>query len=301
LNGFRKGNLNNNAKFLQETDMKITFWGVRGSIASPGPNTVKYGGNTTCLEIALSDGKTIVIDAGTGIRGLGDELIRRNQHHEIQLLLTHIHWDHIMGFPFFAPLFRNNCHIKLDGSRKGIEGLKRIFSTDFVDGTWPIRFEDLKARIEPTNVLSKGPLILGETKIEAHPLQHPQGGMGFKFTAPEGIFVFLTDNELLEHGWTGSSFDDFVKFCRNADILVHDCQYTTAEIPQRKGWGHSDVKSVARLAIAADVKKLFLFHHDPWRTDAEIPLLINGCKEYFDLAGFTGFVGAAAEELTLEL
>ncbi len=259
--------------------MKITFWGVRGSIAAPGPQTVIFGGNTTCLEVVLSSGKTVVIDAGTGIRQLGDALLRNENHRDVYLLLTHIHWDHLIGFPFFAPLFQNDVHIKLDGFKKGLDGLKRILSSSYIDGTWPICFEDLKARIEPTHVLPRQTLVLDDTRIDAHNIQHPQGGLGFRFVEDSNVFVFLTDNELMEHGWLGTSFKDFVKFCHGADVLVHDCQYTPEEMDKRKGWGHSDFRFVANLAIEAGVKRLILFHHDPWRTDDALVKLVGNCRD----------------------
>jgi phosphoribosyl 1,2-cyclic phosphodiesterase len=259
--------------------MKITFWGTRGSIASPGPETVVYGGNTTCLEVSLASDCTIVIDAGTGIRRLGDHLLKRSENNCIHLLLTHIHWDHVLGFPFFAPLFKPSCHIVVDGSPRAMEGLQRVFSSNYIDGTWPLRFEDLKARIEHSQGLRNGSVEIEGTLVESHKIQHPQGGVGFKFTEDKKTFVFITDNELLDQGWSGTSFSDFVSFCSGADLLVHDCQYTTAEIQDRRGWGHSDVSSVSRLAIEAGVKRLFLFHHDPWRTDEGVASMVRECSE----------------------
>ncbi len=275
--------------------MEITFWGTRGSIASPGPETVLYGGNTTCVEVNLASGRTIVIDAGTGIRRLGDHLLSKGRHGHIHLLLTHIHWDHVLGFPFFGPLFRDGSHIVLDGCDRALEGLKRVLSSDYVDGTWPIGFEDLKARIEPAQELQNGSTHLDDATVEAHPIQHPQGGMGFKFVEDNKVFVFLTDNELLEHGRAGTSFNDFVSFCRGADLLVHDCQYTIDEIESRRGWGHSDVESVARLARAADVKRLLLFHHDPWRDDRGIDLIVERCAAIVNQANAGISVEAARE------
>jgi phosphoribosyl 1,2-cyclic phosphodiesterase len=253
-----------------DNTMKITFWGTRGSIASPGPDTVVYGGNTTCVEVTLASGRTVVIDAGTGMRLLGDAVLKRKGPVDIHLLMTHVHWDHLMGFPFFSPLYDAHARIVVDGCRRGIESLKRIFSTNYVDGIWPIRFEDLKARVEATHHLQRGRMELDGTLVEAHRIQHPQGGMGFKFTEDSRKFVFLTDNELLEDGWHGSSMKDFVRFCRDADLLVHDCQYLPEDMSIRRGWGHSDLDSVAQLAVAAGVKKLMLFHHDPWRTDQAV-------------------------------
>jgi ribonuclease BN (tRNA processing enzyme) len=282
-----------------ENTMKITFWGTRGSIASPGPDTVIYGGNTTCLEITTSSGRTVIIDAGTGIRKLGDALLKRKGPLDIHMLMTHVHWDHLTGIPFFGPLFKNNCRITLDGWARGIEGLKAVFSGKHVDGTWPIGFDAVNARIDPKKQLMNGSLRLGETIVESHPLQHPQGGMGFRFTEGPGVFVFLTDNELIGKGWKGSSFSDFVRFCRNADLLVHDCQYLPEEMEIRKGWGHSDVESVARLAMEAEVQKLILFHHDPWRTDDGVSEMVARCRSIIEESGGHVEVDAAREGTTL--
>jgi phosphoribosyl 1,2-cyclic phosphodiesterase len=281
--------------------MKITFWGTRGSIAAPGRDTVVYGGNTTCVEITLSSGRTVVIDAGTGIRALGDSLLQRHSPLNMHLLITHIHWDHVMGFPFFAPLFRENSHIVVDGFGRGMEGLKRVFSSNYVDGTWPIRFDDLKARIEHTQQFRRDHLALDGTRIRSHRLQHPQGGLGFSFKEETGTFIFLTDNELREDAWVGTGFKDFVRFCRGADVLVHDCQYLPEEMNIRRGWGHSDVDSVARLAQEAGVKKLLLFHHDPWRTDAAVSKMIDRCRDTIRQANFDCLVEAAQEGVSFSV
>ncbi len=279
--------------------MKITFWGTRGSVAAPGPDTVIYGGNTTCLELTLSSGQTVIIDAGTGMRRLGDSLMQRAGPVEIHLLMTHIHWDHLLGFPFFGPLFREKTHVMVDGFRRGMDGLRKIFSSNYVDGTWPVRFQDLTARVEPAQEFRHGLLKLGDTIIESHPIQHPQGGLGFKFTEKSGTFVFLTDNELLEKGWSGTSFRDFVDFCRNADLLAHDCQYVPEEMDLRRGWGHSDLGAVARLAAEAEVGKLLLFHHDPWRTDDAVKSMVNRCALLLNDARSAATVDAAIEGSTI--
>jgi phosphoribosyl 1,2-cyclic phosphodiesterase len=282
--------------------MKIEFWGVRGSIAAPGPDTVCFGGNTTCLEVTTAAGQPIVIDAGTGIRLLGDSLLSRGEQLRVHLLMTHIHWDHLVGFPFFGPLFQENSRIVVDGFGRGMEGLKKIFSADFIDGTWPIRFQDLKARIESSHVLPRKHLFLDGMEIESHPVYHPQGGLGFKFRESSGTFVFLTDNELTDTAPSGTCFQDFVAFCRGADLLVHDCQYTLEEIDRRRGWGHSDVRAVARLALEAGVRRLVLFHHDPWRTDAGVRLLREQCAEIIQEAGAASIeVECAREGMVLKV
>jgi phosphoribosyl 1,2-cyclic phosphodiesterase len=281
--------------------MKITFWGTRGSIPAPGADTTRYGGNTTCLEMTTGSGRTIIIDAGTGIRNLGDALLQQNTALDAYLLMTHIHWDHVWGFAFFGPVFHSDSRIVVGGSPRGMEGLKRVFSRDYLDGTWPIRFEDLKAKIEVSPELPGAPMSVDGTLIEAHHLQHPQGGMGFKFTENKSTFVFLTDNELLDTPRWGPSFKDFARFCRNADILVHDCQYLPEEMDIRRGWGHSDLDSVARLALEADVKKLILFHHDPWRTDQAVSSMVDRCAGILSSANSAISVQAAQEGSTLEL
>jgi len=279
--------------------MKITFWGTRGSIAAPGPDTVTYGGNTTCVEVTLSSGRTVIIDAGTGIRKLGDALLEQNKHEDLYLLITHVHWDHISGFPFFGPLFRSNCRITVDGCRRSMEGLKRVFSANYLDGTWPLAFEDLKARIENSHELRQGRLALDGTLVMPHQLQHPQGGLGFRFTEGNRSLVFLTDNELREDGWNGSCFSDFVFFCRGADLVIHDCQYLPEEIQIRRGWGHTDLESVVKLAVEAGIGKLVLFHHDPWRTDAAVAKIVERCRSIAAESGSSVQIEAAREGMTL--
>lgn len=260
-----------------------------------------YGGNTTCVEVGLSSGRTVVIDAGTGIRSLGDAVLKRDGLVDIHLLMTHVHWDHLLGFPFFGPLYDASTRVVVDGCRRALESLKRIFSTNFVDGVWPIRFEDLKATIEPEDKLLNGSLELEDCVVQSHPLQHPQGGMGFKFTEGSRVFVFLTDNELLQNGWQGSSYADFVRFSRNADLLVHDCQYLPEEMAMRRGWGHSDLASVTDLALDAGVKRLLLFHHDPWRTDDEVAEMVGRAQEMVRSKGGDVTVDAAEEGSTVSV
>ncbi len=259
--------------------MKIKFWGTRGSIPVPGRDTTVYGGNTTCLEITLESGNTVIIDAGTGIRLLGDRLIEKNRNHNIHLLITHTHWDHLLGFPFFNPLYHSSSRIYVDGSPNCMRGLKYTFDNKMGDGFFPVKFDDLKAKISYLNKISSGPLEIDGAVIESVPLHHPQGGIGFRFREGNKIFVFVTDNELKGEPWEGRTPDVYAEFSRNADILVHDCQYTPDEIEKRKGWGHSDYEAVFDLAKKADVKKQILFHHDPTRIDAQVKKIEDICNE----------------------
>jgi len=259
--------------------MKVKFWGTRGSIAAPGRDTVVYGGNTCCVEILLNCGETVIIDSGSGIRPLGDHLMATRKTVDVHLLMTHVHWDHVQGFPFFDPVFKPTTRIAVDGAPRCIKGLRAIFDSGIGDGFFPIRFEDLRADIHYLDELRYGPLKIQNTTITTVALHHPQGGFGFRFEEDGKSFVFITDNELTRQIWRGKRIEDFVPFCRNADILVHDAQFLPEEIEIYRGWGHSDYSTALELALKAGVKHLVLFHHEPSRTDQAEALIEKKCRE----------------------
>ncbi len=261
--------------------MNVFLWGTRGSIAVPGKRTLRYGGNTACVEVNLSGGRRVVIDAGTGIQELGRVLRSRGEPVGMHLLITHIHWDHILGFPFFYPIYDESTEIEVDGSSRAYKGLMTLFENRMVDGFFPVRFEELKSRISFSDRMEKdGYRIIGDARIDSIRLQHPGGGLGFRFREGGKTFVFITDNELREDSWEGSRPADFVKFCSGADVLVHDCQYTEEEIIGRKNWGHSSCESVLRMAREAEVKRLVLYHHEPTRSDEGMDELVAWCKDW---------------------
>ncbi len=259
--------------------MKVKFWGTRGSIAVPGKNSIQYGGNTTCLEITLQSGKKVIVDSGTGIRALGEDLNAGNNAVDILLLITHIHWDHVSGFPFFAPIHMPETKIAIDGFPSCMKGLAFPFDSRMGDGLFPVRFEELKAEISHLDRISAGALTIDDVVIDSIPLTHPQGGYGFRFCEGEKTLVFLTDNELSEKSLHKKAPIDYVSFCKNADLLILDAQYTPQEIANHRGWGHSDYLTAIQLAEKADAKKLNLFHHDPSRTDAELTEIVTHCRE----------------------
>lgn len=281
--------------------MKIRFWGTRGSIPVPGKDTNIYGGNTTCLELTLQSGRKVIIDAGTGIRALGEKLISGNEHVDIHLLMTHIHWDHILGFPFFAPLFDPSTRIRIDGYPTCMKGLRSTFDSKMGDGFFPIKFDEIKAEVKYLDHIKQGELEIDGTVIESVPLQHPQGGFGFRFREGGKTLVFITDNELREDAREGRQTDGYGEFSENADLLIHDCQYTPQEIDSREGWGHSDYQSVVDLAHRAKVKKLVLFHHDPSRKDPEVTAIKSQCEKLAKEKDSTIIIEAAKEESELEL
>jgi phosphoribosyl 1,2-cyclic phosphodiesterase len=259
--------------------MKLKFWGTRGSIAVPGKDTTVYGGNTTCLELTPESGKKIVIDAGTGIRPLGDILASESDAVDITLLITHVHWDHVWGFPFFDPLYRETTTVKVDGFHTCMKGLRATFDTKMGDGFFPVKFEDLKADIRYLERLKHGSLQVEDVTVDRAPLQHPQGGFGFRFREGPKTLIFMTDNELTDDAWAGRHPEDYVEFCKGADMLIHDAQYTPEERDQRKGWGHSDYAAAIDLAVKSGVGRLVLFHHDPARTDAALTAIVDRCKD----------------------
>jgi len=281
--------------------MKVRFWGTRGSIAAPGKDTTVYGGNTTCVEVILGSGKRVVIDAGTGIRLLGRRLEEEMERVEIHLLITHIHWDHVLGFPFFGPVYNEFTRLFIAGYPSCMKGLRYAFDNHMGDGFFPVRFDELKAEIHYVDTMSRGPLEIEGTLIETIPLQHPQGGFGYRFTEDGKTLVFITDNELSEEAGVKRHPDEYVRFCQGADLLIHDAQYDQDEIESRRGWGHSEYVSTCRMAMRAGAKRLMLFHHDPWRKDAEITEIKARCDELVSASGAQIEIDAAKEGTEISL
>ena len=259
--------------------MKLKFWGTRGSIAAPGRDTIRYGGNTSCVEITTEAGKKIIIDAGTGIRPLGEYMMEQGEEIDIHLLMTHKHWDHIQGFPFFDPAYIPTTKISVDGAPGCLKGLSAIFDNNMGDGFFPIKFEQLSAEIKNLDRIRKGPVEIGGVKIDTILLQHPQGGFGFRFKENNRTIAFITDNELTDKAWAGTRPADFIRFCKDIDLLIHDAQFTPEEIGRHTGWGHSDWASTVNLALKACVKELILFHHHPPRKDDEVDMIVSRCRD----------------------
>ncbi len=257
--------------------MLIRCYGARGSIPVSGKDYLVYGGNTTCMEIRTSDDKIIIIDADTGIRELGNRLLTEesNIYH---LIFTHAHWDHLMGFPFFKPIYHEKVKIFMYGCPFAQKTVKNIVSGTMQPPNFPIRFESVQAHFTYYETCEK-PFSIGSMDVEAILLSHPNQGIGYKFTEEGKTFVFLTDNELQYTHPRGLKFDDYREFSTNADLLIHDAEFTENEYARTRTWGHSTYTDALRLAIEANVVQFGLFHHNQGRTDTELDQLVEHSNE----------------------
>ena len=247
--------------------MRVTFYGVRGSVPAPGPDTARYGGNTSCVEVQLSDGTLVVLDAGTGLRALGRALLDAGRVPPIHMLLSHTHWDHILGLPFFAPLWMKETELFVYPLASDAQ--ERFQRTIFDDIHFPVSANDVPAKVEfrkPDGLEWR----IGSALVRRIPLNHPGGAQGFRIDDADGTsLAYLTDNELNSPGAVVSA-DELARFADGVGVLIHDSQYIAADMPNKRGWGHSVVDDVLRLGVLAEVGILALFHHDPDRTDLEL-------------------------------
>ena len=256
--------------------MIIRCWGARGSIPVSGEEYLHYGGDTTCLEIRSQDDEIIIVDAGSGIRRLGNKLLAENRLH-YTMLFTHAHWDHLMGFPFFKPIYMSGTSISLFGCQFAQTSVKQMISRIMNPHHFPVNFEDIKVEITYHDSCST---IFGLNALTVNtiPLSHPNQGVGYKFAENGKNFIFLTDNELGYRHDGGLAYDDYVKFADQADFLMHDAEFLEEDYQKTKTWGHSFYKQALQLAIDAKVKKLGLFHHNQERSDWAIDEIVLNCQ-----------------------
>ncbi|MGH2349705.1 MAG: MBL fold metallo-hydrolase [bacterium] len=250
--------------------MKITLWGTRGSLPSPGPETVRYGGNTSCVEVRSADGTLLVLDAGTGIRRLGNVIepdIKR-----IDILLTHLHMDHIQGFGFFSPLYRPGLDVHVYGPPSTTHDLRTRLTKYLSPPLFPVRLRDLPAKLTLHDV-PLGAFNVNGLRVETALISHPGPTVGYRISDRAGVLVYLPDHEPalgaprfpLAHDWTSGA-----GLAERADLLIHDAQYTLGEYERHVGWGHSAIEHTVGFAALAEVKHLLTFHHDPGHSDEMI-------------------------------
>jgi phosphoribosyl 1,2-cyclic phosphodiesterase/CheY-like chemotaxis protein len=290
---------------------RMKFWGVRGSIASPGPDTVFYGGNTSCVEVR-ADGEIIVLDAGTGIRPLGLSLAQEFNGHPLNLtlLLTHTHWDHIQGFPFFLPAYDPKNTVRILGYEGARQGLAATLGTQMESPYFPVGIRELPGNIT-IEELRDMEFTVGKVRVQAMFVNHPGICVGYRLNTSGGSVVFIPDNEPFHrmHSKAGAADakaiafaeqqdEKLIEFIRNADVLIIDSQYDCAEYELHAGWGHACVDDVAALATRAGVKQLFLFHHDPTHNDERVSRMLAHARQ---IVGSGTHVEAAREGLEVVL
>jgi phosphoribosyl 1,2-cyclic phosphodiesterase len=256
--------------------MKIRCWGARGSIPVSGEDYLAYGGDTTCIEIRTQEDEIIIVDAGSGIRRLGNLLIQEKRD-RISMIFTHAHWDHILGFPFFKPAYRKGTAIQMFGCPLAQESIQGMISRTMEAPYFPVNFQDLQADISYHEACESNFSIESVT-VTPIPLSHPNQGYGYKFTENGKNFVFLTDNELAFQHPGGRTFPEYVKFCRRADFLIHDAEFTEKEYRWSRSWGHTVYTDALRLALEAKVEKFGLFHHNQERTDEAMEGIVEDCR-----------------------
>jgi phosphoribosyl 1,2-cyclic phosphodiesterase len=272
--------------------MKVTFYGVRGSIAAPGRDTVKYGGNTPCLLVEPGDDVVLIFDAGTGIRELGHVLASDSR--DIYLLFSHHHWDHIQGLPFFKPIYQKGRTIYLL-SNYVEKGSEATVLDQMIDPHFPITGAELTANIEVISFDAQGVVTIGSTRVSTKPLNHPGGGSAYRVENANSALAYITDNEISPPGEVNTSYAEWVEFVRGVDLLIHDAMYLDKELPKIHGWGHSLISQALQLGLDAGVKHMVLFHHDPSRTDSQLDKILADSREWMALHTENTEVFLAAE------
>lgn len=274
--------------------MFVRFWGVRGSIASPGASTAEVGGNTSCVEVRCGS-QRLILDAGTGLRALGDSLLAEKKPIDATLLLSHFHWDHIQGLPFFVPAYLPSTKLTIVGSSDGRHSLRDKLSRQMTEPHFPVQLDDLSAELGYREARPNQALEIGDVQVRVARLNHPGGVFAYRIEHAGRSIVYATDTEHY------ACVDPVLKqLAEGADMLIYDAQYTPEEYRgdagrSKVGWGHSTYVAGIEVARASGVKKLVLFHHDPQRTDEGVARIEALSRETF------GDTVAAREGMTLAL
>ena len=270
---------------------------MRGSIPTPGPTTVRYGGNTSCVEVRAG-GEIILLDAGTGLRALGRSLLSefKDQPLNLTMLLTHMHWDHIQGLPFFGPIYNSRCRLRILGCEGTRKGLVNALTSQMESTYFPVPFNKLPSNIE-IEELKDFNFNIGPVSVRAMRANHPGLCVGYRLFSPHSLIAFFPDTEPR----TGGKDRDLIEFLRDVDLLILDSQYDAKEYQEHVGWGHGCVDDSVALALQAGVKQLSLFHHDPDHDDKRIDGLVKHARRLVAKQKAKLRVDAAREGMTIEL
>ena len=287
--------------------MRVTFWGTRGSVPTPGPSTVRYGGNTACVELRTQPGTFFIFDSGTGIRELGLHLAKRGEPIQAHLLLGHTHWDHIHGFPFFGPVFAHGNRLAIYGARDLDRSLRDVLAGQMHYTYFPVPLGDLRAEMTFCE-LEEGEIRVDDAVVRTHYLNHTAVCMGYRIEADGSSVAYITDHEPyglvedgLRRGFMHGGDRRLIDFVRGVDLLIQDAQYTPEEYSARRGWGHGSTDYVVDLALEAGARRLALFHHEPTHSDAEIDQMLEVCRARAAEAGGSLEIWGAAEGETISL
>ncbi len=291
----------------------IRFWGVRGSVPTPGPETVRFGGNTACVEFR-GGGEIIILDSGTGIRALGNSLAAEfaGRPLELTLLITHSHWDHVQGFPFFSPAYDPVNRLRILGFEGARDGLAGIFSAQMESPYFPIGMGQMPGHLSFEELRSME-FSIGKVQVRAAFSNHPGVCVGYRLEAEGFSVAYLPDHEPFHRlrsqptlpetlkdqatAFARTEDDKMVRFLQDADVVILDAQFDAEEYVTHTGWGHSSVDDAVELALQAKVKRLFLFHHDPSHDDAKIDALVQHARNLVTKSGSKMLVEAACEGL----
>jgi phosphoribosyl 1,2-cyclic phosphodiesterase len=298
--------------------MRLKFWGTRGSISTPGKDTVRYGGNTPCIEVRTSKNDLIILDAGTGIRNLGEALIENGESIKATILISHPHWDHIQGFPFFKPAFISGNELTIVGGETEKVSLPKMISDQMNKVYFPVQLNELKATIKFRRV-AEGEFTVHDAVVRSIFVNHPSFALGYRITHRGKTIVYISDNEPFDRKVASSLrnvekpiIDKYARtvgdpnqrifdFVKGADVLIHDATYTPEEYVDRVGWGHSHYLFTLKVAAEGKVKRLILFHHDPSHTDAKMDEIVRTCKKEIRTSRYRFEVAAASEGMELEV
>ncbi len=288
--------------------MYMRFWGTRGSIPVPGEDTVKYGGNTPCVEIRTSSNKLIILDAGTGIRALGDFITYNGIDQPLNIIISHYHWDHIQGIPFFVPIYEKGREITFYGIPGSRYSLKKLLENQMDRDYFPIKINETAADVKFQHLKPNASFRLDGAVIDTFNVYHSSPTLTFKIKENEKSIVYMTDNELDVPDENGNNRGeklreknkDLIKFCKGCDYLIHDMMFEDFNI-NKSGWGHSSSKALIHFGIMAGVKNIILFHYNPAYTDNEIDGIVEHTKFWLKEYGSSINCIAAREGLMISL